>query len=588
MISHRTKSALLIPLCAMILGHLALPPSLLSWCWLRDTGRTSTGCTSSTQFKQTCCSGNLRVWTGANMDYHIMSSTSAALNARIQQGVATWNDVAMSTFTFTYQGTSTANNLGRDNINLIGIDPAFTTNNPDFSGQNILAISTSWPVGKNTPSYQAVESDIIFNGEEYTWSDGTNTGMDTVGVVTHEAGHSAGLGHAGAACQNQGSEGCGPNFAAATMYWNYSGGQPTTKSSLELDDVAALVHGYPRSTFRVRVVNSSSGGVPGATVTLLDAAAPVDGTSIAEGGKVLGDVTNPSVLMGNKAFSSSYVYQTPFTKTDSSGYTNNIYPTHRNIRLTATIGAITRTVSHTLVDGTTTLDISLPGDLSDLSPPSLSITSHTTNSYVPDPSITLSGTASDSGQGDHGVLSVTVNGNATTNGTATGSGVANWSHDMTLSEGSNLISVVAKDDTDVQNPITKSITLKYDTTAPSVSTTTPSSGAANVVSNATVNALFTETLKASTVTATSFTLTTSGGAAVSGTVTYNDDTRTATLTPSSALTVGTTYTATLTTAIQDKAGNAMAENHAWNFSVASSSGSGGGGGGGGCFVQSLP
>ena len=85
------------------------------------------------------------------------------------------------------------------------------------------------------------------------------------------------------------------------MYWNYSYplGVPTNKASLELDDVASLIYGYPVSTLRVRVLNSGGSPVSGATVALSGTASPVNGGSIAQGGSVYGDIT--ASLVGDGA-----------------------------------------------------------------------------------------------------------------------------------------------------------------------------------------------------------------------------------------------------------------------------------------------
>ena len=66
------------------------------------------------------------------------------------------------------------------------------------------------------------------------------------------------------------------------------------------------------------------------------------------------------------------------------------------------------------------------------------------------------------------------------------------------------------------------------------------------------------------VTASSFTLTTPGGSSVPATVTYSATTRVATLNPTADLDPDTEYTVTLSTAITDKAGNALS-NTTWTF-----------------------
>lgn len=105
-----------------------------------------------------------------------------------------------------------------------------------------------------------------------------------------------------------------------------------------------------------------------------------------------------------------------------------------------------------------------------------------------------------------------------------------------------------------------------DTTAPTVSSTSPASNATSVAINTTVSATFSEAMNAASITTSTFTLkTTSGAAAVSGTVALSGNT--ATFTPAVALDYGTSYTATLTTGMQDAAGNALAAVSTWMFTT---------------------
>jgi len=99
----------------------------------------------------------------------------------------------------------------------------------------------------------------------------------------------------------------------------------------------------------------------------------------------------------------------------------------------------------------------------DTTGPALLITSHSNNQHVSTSSITLSGTASDSGRGDNGIQQVTVNGSRATNDTATGSGTANWSRAVSLGAGANAITVIAYDNSSNHNQTSVSITIYYDT-----------------------------------------------------------------------------------------------------------------------------
>jgi hypothetical protein len=108
----------------------------------------------------------------------------------------------------------------------------------------------------------------------------------------------------------------------------------------------------------------------------------------------------------------------------------------------------------------------IPGG-TDSTVPLLTITSHTSGQTVLSSSITISGTATDAGRGDNGISSVTVNGVRASADTATGTGVATWSRTLTLNNGANTITVVAKDNSASQNSttLTLSITLSVPTSA---------------------------------------------------------------------------------------------------------------------------
>ena len=73
--------------------------------------------------------------------------------------------------------------------------------------------------------------------------------------------------------------------------------------------------------------------------------------------------------------------------------------------------------------------------------------------------ITVSGTASDSGRGDSGIISVTVNATRASSDTASGSDTASWFSSVSLSSGANTLTVVATDS--ANNPVTSSIIVTY-------------------------------------------------------------------------------------------------------------------------------
>jgi hypothetical protein len=103
-----------------------------------------------------------------------------------------------------------------------------------------------------------------------------------------------------------------------------------------------------------------------------------------------------------------------------------------------------------------------------------------------------------------------------------------------------------------------------DSTAPTVSSTSPANSATNVAPDTAVDATFSEAMNVATLTTASFTLTGPSGA-VAGSVGYSG--LTARFSPSGALDTNTPYTATVTTAARDPAGNSLAGNHAWSFTT---------------------
>lgn len=106
------------------------------------------------------------------------------------------------------------------------------------------------------------------------------------------------------------------------------------------------------------------------------------------------------------------------------------------------------------------------------------------------------------------------------------------------------------------------LTALSDTAPPTISTTSPTNYSTTVPTYSTIAATFGEAMDPATITASTFSLM-SGTKPVSGTITYTGTT--AVLTPTTPLTPSTVYTATITTGVQDLAGNAMSANYSWQF-----------------------
>ncbi|WP_373035586.1 ice-binding family protein [Sulfurimonas sp.] len=105
-----------------------------------------------------------------------------------------------------------------------------------------------------------------------------------------------------------------------------------------------------------------------------------------------------------------------------------------------------------------------------------------------------------------------------------------------------------------------------DSVAPTVKSIHPITNGTDVTIDRSISALMSEALKPSTVNTATFKLaTTSGAAPVAGTVSYSGNTMTFKSTAN--LAVSTQYTATITTAVQDLAGNALAVAKVWSFTT---------------------
>ena len=206
-----------------------------------------------------------------------------------------------------------------------------------------------------------------------------------------------------------------------------------------------------------------------------------------------------------------------------------------------------------------------PGD--DTTPPSVTITALTpdpTNDNTP----TFTGTATDT-QSSISSVQYKVDTGGWTAATASDGAFNSLSEGYTftttaLADGAHTVYVRATDSatntTAEANYATDSFTV--DTAAPSVTSTSPEADATGVAVSTAVSVTFSEAMKASTITTGSFTLD-----GVSGSVSYDSGTYTATFTPSANLAESTTYTATLSTAITDAAGNPLASAYPWSFTT---------------------
>ena len=106
-----------------------------------------------------------------------------------------------------------------------------------------------------------------------------------------------------------------------------------------------------------------------------------------------------------------------------------------------------------------------------------------------------------------------------------------------------------------------------DTLPPSVASTAPSRGATDVPVNSTVGVTFSEPMDSASINSTTVQLR-DGTAQVTASVVYDAGTRTATLTPASALNYGRTYTVSVTggvSGVRDSSGNVLTVDDTWTF-----------------------
>ena len=112
------------------------------------------------------------------------------------------------------------------------------------------------------------------------------------------------------------------------------------------------------------------------------------------------------------------------------------------------------------------------------------------------------------------------------------------------------------------------ITVPPETTPPTVTAVSPANAATGVGGSASVTATFSEPMDPASISASTFELRDQNNGLVPAAVTYDPCTRVATLNPSSNLTAGLSYTATVrggATGVKDFAGNPLATDFVWFF-----------------------
>ena len=106
-----------------------------------------------------------------------------------------------------------------------------------------------------------------------------------------------------------------------------------------------------------------------------------------------------------------------------------------------------------------------------------------------------------------------------------------------------------------------------DALAPTVILTNPSNLAVDVPVDVLIDAAFSEKMDPTTITSSTFKVTGPGTTPVNGSVVYDLQSPIGTFTPVAALVADTTYTATVTTGAKDLAGNPLAQDYVWTFTI---------------------
>ncbi|MGC1512491.1 MAG: N,N-dimethylformamidase beta subunit family domain-containing protein [Acidimicrobiales bacterium] len=205
---------------------------------------------------------------------------------------------------------------------------------------------------------------------------------------------------------------------------------------------------------------------------------------------------------------------------------------------------------------------------SDTVAPTTAITSPLSGATLPMSSpVTISGTAGDTGGGRVGAVEVSTDNGGTWH---RATGRESWSYSWTPSASGpvTLRARAADDSVNLGAAVSLAVTVgsgaPADTTPPTVTSQTPASGATGVSQGTNVLAVFSEPMQASTI---DLQLKDPSGTVVAAAVSHDGSTNTTKLDPTANLTPNTTYTASISNAL-DAAGNNLTGPVNWSFSTA--------------------
>ncbi|NPV11813.1 MAG: T9SS type A sorting domain-containing protein [Ignavibacteria bacterium] len=185
--------------------------------------------------------------------YQLHTSTPAEFIPAIEAGANEWTNIEACYFVFQRGANTNVSQVANDGVNLVYFD----MQGVNFSDPNVIAFSSTFTT--NVGGYQAVGSDLIWNGRDFTPGiNGEPNKMDLRSVITHEFGHHLGLNHAGQPpSPTSGSNGCGPLNQNAVMWYAYSRGD-TSKRHLTLDDAMGAISLYPVWVLQGTILDAST------------------------------------------------------------------------------------------------------------------------------------------------------------------------------------------------------------------------------------------------------------------------------------------------------------------------------------------
>jgi hypothetical protein len=239
-------------------------------------------------------------------------------------------------------------------------------------------------------------------------------------------------------------------------------------------------------------------------------------------------------------------------------------PNGRYVQYRANLSTSDPSVSPTVEDVTLgyRVDEEVPAD-----PSKPDLASESDSGIANDDDVTNDTTPTFAGTAEAGsTVRILVDGVEKGRGTATGGNYSITTDE--LSPGTLSVTAKATDAAGNESAESAALSVTLDTGSPSVDSVRPAANATGVATGANIEASFSEEMDPFTFGVNSFRLVEQGGSSsITASVAYDAPSRTATLDPNADLKANTTYTATLTTDVKDKAGNALASAQSWSFTT---------------------